>query len=40
VPAELAARFAANTIAANAVFWLLIGQFLAVALTLTARDIY
>jgi cobalt transporter subunit CbtA len=40
VPAELAARFAANAIAANAVFWLLIGQFLAIALSLAAREIY
>jgi cobalt transporter subunit CbtA len=40
VPAELAARFAANAIAANAVFWLLIGQFVAIALSLAAKDIY
>ena len=31
---------AANAIAANAVFWLLIGQFLATALSLAAREIY
>ena len=40
VPAELAARFAANAIAANAVFWLLIGQFVAIALSFAAKDIY
>jgi cobalt transporter subunit CbtA len=40
VPAELAARFTANAIAANAVFWLLIGQFVAIALSLAAKDIY
>ena len=39
VPAELAARFAANGIAANAVFWLLIGQFLSLALN-RAGDVY
>ena len=36
----VAARFAANAIAANAVFWLLIGQFLGIALTRTAKDVY
>lgn len=40
VPAELAARFAANAIAANAVFWLLIGLFLSLALGRAAGDIY
>lgn len=40
VPPGLAASFAANAIAANAVFWLLIGQFLGLALTRTAKDVY
>jgi cobalt transporter subunit CbtA len=40
VPAGLAAAFAANAIAANAIFWLLIGQFLGWALNHTAKDIY
>ena len=40
VPPGLAASFAANAIAANAVFWLLIGQFLGLALNRTARDLY
>ena len=40
VPAALAASFAANSIAANAVFWLLIGQFLGLALNRTAKDVY
>jgi cobalt transporter subunit CbtA len=40
VPAGLAASFAANAIAANAIFWLLIGQFLGLALNRTAKDIY
>lgn len=40
VPAELAARFAANAIAANAVFWLLIGLFLSLALGRAAGDVY
>jgi predicted cobalt transporter CbtA len=40
VPADLAARFAANAIAANAVFWMLIGQFLALALNRTAKELY
>lgn len=38
VPAGLAASFAANAIAANAIFWLLIGQFLGLALTRAAKD--
>jgi cobalt transporter subunit CbtA len=40
VPPGLAASFAANAIAANAIFWLLIGQFLGLALTRTAKDVY
>ena len=40
VPAGLAASFAANAIAANAIFWLLVGQFLGWALNRTAKDIY
>ena len=40
VPPGLAASFAANAIAANAIFWLLIGQFLGLALNRTARDLY
>jgi cobalt transporter subunit CbtA len=40
VPPGLAASFAANAIAANAIFWLLIGQFLGLVLNRTARDIY
>ena len=40
VPPGLAASFAANAIAANAIFWLLIGQFLGIALTRTAKDVY
>jgi cobalt transporter subunit CbtA len=40
VPPGLAAAFAANAIAANAIFWLLIGQFLGIALTRTAKDVY
>lgn len=40
VPAGLAAAFAANAIAANAIFWVLIGQFLGLALNRTAKDIY
>jgi cobalt transporter subunit CbtA len=40
VPPGLAASFAANAIAANAIFWLLIGQFLGLALSRTAKDIY
>lgn len=40
VPPGLAAGFAANAIAANAIFWLLIGQFLGLALNRTAKDVY
>ena len=40
VPPGLAASFAANAIAANAIFWLLIGQFLGLALNRAAKDIY
>jgi cobalt transporter subunit CbtA len=40
VPPGLAAAFAANAIAANAIFWLLIGQFLGLALNRSAKDIY
>jgi len=40
VPPGLAASFAANAIAANAIFWVLIGQFLGLALNRTAKDIY
>jgi len=40
VPPGLAAEFAANAIAANAIFWLLIGQFLGLALNRTAKDVY
>jgi len=40
VPPGLAAAFAANAIAANAIFWLLIGQFLGLALNRTAKDVY
>ena len=40
VPPGLAAAFAANAIAANAIFWLLIGQFLGLALERTAKDVY
>jgi cobalt transporter subunit CbtA len=40
VPPGLAASFAANAIAANAIFWVLIGQFLGLALTRTAKDAY
>ena len=40
VPPGLAAAFAANAIGANAIFWLLIGQFLGLALNRTAKDIY
>jgi cobalt transporter subunit CbtA len=39
VPPTLAASFAANTLAANAIFWLLIGQFLAFAFARTGKDI-
>jgi cobalt transporter subunit CbtA len=37
VPPGLAATFAANAIAANAIFWSLIGQFLGLALNRTPR---
>ena len=40
VPPGLAASFATNAIAANAIFWLLIGQFLGLALNRTAKDVY
>jgi cobalt transporter subunit CbtA len=40
VPAGLAASFAANTIAANAVLWCLIGLFLGVALQKFGKDVY
>jgi cobalt transporter subunit CbtA len=40
VPAELVARFVANSIAANAIFWCIIGLFLGLVLDRTAKDIY
>ena len=40
VPAGLAASFAANTIAASAVLWSLIGLFLGLALQKFGRDVY
>jgi predicted cobalt transporter CbtA len=40
VPAHLAASFAANSIAANAIFWSLIGMFLGLAINRHAKDIY
>ena len=40
VPPGLAASFVANSIAANAIFWLLIGQFLGLTLNRTAKDVY
>ena len=40
VPAELVARFVANSIAANAIFWCTIGLFLGLVLDRTAKDIY
>jgi cobalt transporter subunit CbtA len=40
VPANLAASFAANTIAASAVLWCLIGLFLSLALQKFGRDAY
>jgi cobalt transporter subunit CbtA len=40
VPPGLAAEFVANSIAANAVFWVLIGAFLGMALNRYAKDIY
>lgn len=38
VPAGLAASFAANTIAAGAVFWVLIGTLLGLAMSIMTRD--
>jgi len=40
IPAELVARFVANSIAANAVFWCIIGLLLGLVLDRTAKDIY
>ena len=40
LPPGLVASFAANSIAANAVFWMLIGLFLGWVLDRTAKDIY
>ena len=40
VPAGLAASFAANTIAASAVLWSLIGLFLGIALQKFGKDLY
>jgi cobalt transporter subunit CbtA len=40
VPPNLAATFAANAIAANAIFWSLIGIFLGLALNRYAKDAY
>jgi cobalt transporter subunit CbtA len=40
VPPNLAATFAANSIAANAIFWSLIGLFLGMTLDRFAKDIY
>jgi cobalt transporter subunit CbtA len=40
VPADLAASFAANTIAASAVLWSLIGLFLGLALQRFGKDVY
>ena len=40
VPPELVARFVANSIAANALFWCCIGLFLGLALDRTAKEIY
>ncbi|MGB9143953.1 MAG: CbtA family protein, partial [Aestuariivirga sp.] len=40
VPAGLAAEFAANTVAAAAVFWSLIGLFLGLALQKFGKDAY
>ena len=40
VPAGLAAEFAANTIAAAAIFWSLIGVFLGLALKRFSKEIY
>ncbi len=40
VPASLAAAFTANSIATNAIFWVLIGSFLGLAINRYAKDIY
>ena len=40
VPANLAATFAANSIAASAIFWVLIGSFLGLTINRYAKDIY
>jgi cobalt transporter subunit CbtA len=40
IPAGLASEFAANTVAAAAVFWCLIGAFLSIALQKLSRDIH
>lgn len=40
VPAELIARYVANSIAANAVLWSLIGFLLGIVLDRTAKEIY
>lgn len=40
VPAGLAAAFAASSIAAAAVFWILIGSFLGLALARTAKELH
>jgi cobalt transporter subunit CbtA len=40
IPAGLAAEFAANTVAAAAVFWSLIGAFLGIALQKLSKDIH
>ena len=40
VPPGLAAAFVANSLAANAIFWCLIGLFLGLVLDRTAKDIY
>lgn len=40
IRAELVARFVANSIAANAVFWCIIGFLLGLVLDRTAKDIY
>lgn len=40
VPPGLAAAFVANSLAANAIFWSLIGLFLGLVLDRTAKDVY
>src|SRR5439155_21600467 len=40
IPAGLASEFAANTVAAAAVFWCLIGTFLGIALQKLSKDIH